>query len=79
MIHWKSLALVLSGILLGCAANVARTAHAGSSGAPGGGSAKCYGPSQSVEGLEEDSNRLLAEGYRDLFTALEGYVVCGVC
>lgn len=72
-VDWKSLALVLSGILVGCAGNAAQTAFAGSE--SGGGQFKCLGPSGSSSGVEEDLHVLASEGYTFLFATDK--IVCG--
>jgi hypothetical protein len=74
MTSWKSIALILTGILLGCASNAAHTAYADDS-ASRSSAAKCLGPSASKDGVEDDLNALIAEGY-DPFVAIGG-VVCG--
>ena len=74
MTNWKSIALILTGILFGCASNAAHTAYADDSPSKSS-AAKCLGPSHSRGGVEDDLNVLIAEGY-DPFVAIGG-VVCG--
>ena len=78
IVSWKSLALVLSGIVVGCAANAAQTAVASGYGygdGRRGESYKCYGPSMGAGGIADDLNRLVSEGYEPVFAAQT--VVCG--
>ena len=57
-----------------CAGNAARLAYADASGA-GSTSAKCLGPSGSSDGVEEDLNKLISEGYEPILAT--GMIVCG--
>lgn len=72
--QWKSLTLVLAGVLVGCAATAATHVLASYPAAAPRFEHMCMGPSATIDGINDDVARAAAEGWE--LAAMTGGVVC---